>query len=1122
MAVWGAIGRGAARGAKWGAAGAVGGGLGLGVNPLLGLAVGNAIRNMKGFGKRDTTITAGEKPHPESKKNPKVKGDLSKTVDFQSAILQIDKTTRATYLQTLKNNHEIIHIQKMLAGPTAARAKELRMESSLGGGPIIINNIVGGGEKKEDGGFPWWIPMLAGTVAAIVLGDPFMGKSRWTKTKTTLKTVEEKLTKTLNDRLKAVEDRLKIAEEARRTRANALNERLKAIETRIKIGEYTRFGRASTLSEDRLRFSDAMRESESRIRERLNELYRARESSWRTELIEDRGRTRGSRGTAASVFENIRNDIKLLKDSIYRSRTGPTGKLSVLDQLRSISERLGEGKTGRESIADAVRSLKDSIYQSRTGPTGKLTILERLALIDGKMGVNPGSSLVEVFDLGRQLTETRVDIAAAEGRIGRSTISLDLIRLPARVASRIGETKGIDRRAASRALTRIYADSGMTQKMGKLPPTVRIGVDGKRVSSGAVPYTEAELNKLSAGDAQRLQAAQARMTVTTTPSKGRIINLPGTEYAELGEGGASEAKVAKATANVKSKFGGGYTFNIGPSRWGNWKINASPTKIISFLRNAFSTGKVAQAMPRGLGKAIFIGFAAWIVGIFIWNTVRLIFGEYGPLGDPATNTAYLNDQKILAAQIVAAGLTWWFVGKGLELLVGIVLTSGIKGASIVGGPLGVALGFILNFVLTGIIVHKMTPMLIRMLEKFGWVPAGTFLSYEEMKAAEKVANDARKAAIKAREGVASEHMKASGLGSALSKISAGDFSMYSWNMGTRRGAQIAAAYAADKYPTTGAASAAAAHATSKGQGYNVISPTGGGTQQAGMFSGLTGLWKKFTGGGSTSTTKPSRLGSMNMLYNERTSRSDEEFYGKALRWLERHLPAGYKHLAKVGAAQASLESAFGTSAYAHDHYNFFGMNYKPLWADTKKPRHRAFFENISDGKKQKWGKFKSWEESAKDWIGLMTRPGLKYANPVKGNVGNLSPEDAAIAISQQGYGGSDRYGKKLQGIMSSVGTRVDNKSSGSTVGDPNFGKWVSGPRGMGRKWVAFDQSAANTAARQQALMAQSGGTDTNVAGSNGATIVNYTDYGDNFTTQATTNFHPWKSHLGIPNQAIAY
>ncbi|MEE3255210.1 MAG: hypothetical protein VX199_05870, partial [Chloroflexota bacterium] len=82
--------------------------------------------------------------------------------------------------------------------------------------------------------------------------------------------------------------------------------------------------------------------------------------------------------------------------------------------------------------------------------------------------------------------------------------------------------------------------------------------------------------------------------------------------------------------------------------------------------------------------------------------------------------------------------------------------------------------------------------------------------------------------------------------------------------------------------------------------------------------------------------------------------------------------------------------------------------------------------------------------------------------------------------------------------------------------------WIPGPRGIGRKWVAFDQSAANTAARQQALMAQSGGTDTNVAGSNGATIVNYTDYGDNFTTQATTNFHPWKSHLGIPNQAIAY
>ena len=49
--------------------------------------------------------------------------------DFESSIIQIDKTLLANYRVTLKNNAGIKRIQEMLQGQGQARAKELRMES---------------------------------------------------------------------------------------------------------------------------------------------------------------------------------------------------------------------------------------------------------------------------------------------------------------------------------------------------------------------------------------------------------------------------------------------------------------------------------------------------------------------------------------------------------------------------------------------------------------------------------------------------------------------------------------------------------------------------------------------------------------------------------------------------------------------------------------------------------------------------------------------------------------------------------------------------------------------------------------------------------------------------------
>ena len=86
---------------------------------------------------RDTTITAGEKAHTETKGG--TLPVLSKTADFQTAIHWLANATKLNYLMAQKNNAEIIHLQKMFQGVGAARAKELRMESQRKAlVPIII------------------------------------------------------------------------------------------------------------------------------------------------------------------------------------------------------------------------------------------------------------------------------------------------------------------------------------------------------------------------------------------------------------------------------------------------------------------------------------------------------------------------------------------------------------------------------------------------------------------------------------------------------------------------------------------------------------------------------------------------------------------------------------------------------------------------------------------------------------------------------------------------------------------------------------------------------------------------------------------------------------------------
>ena len=198
---WGgtkAVGRVGRKAAVLGTAGAVG----MGVNPFLGAGLGKLLGGMGGGGKgslgaggglvgaaagavgpgagRDSSIVAGMKPFPEYK-GPRF-SKLSKSADFQTAIHHVAELGRANYHVNIANNKGIVRIQQMLQGPTAARAKELRMESNRALAPIIINeNYFGEGGGKKGAGLGALLPfaalagLLAGAGAGAARDGPVTG-----------------------------------------------------------------------------------------------------------------------------------------------------------------------------------------------------------------------------------------------------------------------------------------------------------------------------------------------------------------------------------------------------------------------------------------------------------------------------------------------------------------------------------------------------------------------------------------------------------------------------------------------------------------------------------------------------------------------------------------------------------------------------------------------------------------------------------------------------------------------------------------------------------------------------------------------------------------------------------
>ena len=178
-----AAGRLGRKAAVLGAAGAVG----LGVNPFLGALMAKGAQGAgqpwsfgRGGGRggaggevgpgagRDSSIVRGMTPLPPFRGPTPSK--LSKSADFRTALQYNADVGRSNYLANIANNKGIVRIQQMLQGPTAARAKELRMESNRALAPVIINQNYFGGEGKDKGAsllpFAALAGLLAGAAAA--------------------------------------------------------------------------------------------------------------------------------------------------------------------------------------------------------------------------------------------------------------------------------------------------------------------------------------------------------------------------------------------------------------------------------------------------------------------------------------------------------------------------------------------------------------------------------------------------------------------------------------------------------------------------------------------------------------------------------------------------------------------------------------------------------------------------------------------------------------------------------------------------------------------------------------------------------------------------------------------
>ena len=869
LGFFGKLGWAAAGGAAWkGLSAGVGGVVGLGINPYLGAAVGKGMMKLPGgMGAgmqkatgitRDETIVRGMKPHSETRAiaiRP-----IKKRDDFSTKLQILDKTVRLAYKTSIQNNRELIYIQKMLQGPTAARAKEMRMESARQlTAPSIINNYImapGGGKGGDGaggsmlGGLGSLLGMPLALVGLSALMRKFFGEADKGRT-----TAEEKAGKQRNrfsERL--VESIEKLRERMsknswRNLKANA--NRVSSLGRNI-IDNLKLFDKANSVRFDkfgkglgntlRISFDSWGKNFQNQLRRinlRLQIPYDAGEFSKGAKYI-PRDVTRFKPIEAkpwdykADEFARTKYQPKLDYDRFrpFEGRPYEAGEFSKLPyQPKEVTRFKPIEAKPWDYRADEFAKIK---YQSPvvSRPLSFDTAHQmRLPYIRRAGTTLPGAdrSAFRRFPLGPldaskyagefRLPETR---RAGTTLPGADVSAFRRFPLGPLDASMYAGERGLPefRRAGT---TLPGADAAQISRIGTMTPgeySRSLAYTGPRETKGYVkPYISAGQRTLPPPTRTIVGegAAAARISgIGTTPPGIPYRGAAGSFGAERGgTGGVYETPTNRQALKLFSKILGesvetmesatrripAFIKRMGESL-GDWFAKQNVR-----LERWYKTGLAAQVIMKLL--------AIVIIGTALREAWKTVWKEPDANGDPRTWKGYGQWLKAYGKDLGIGIALWIAISKFVDVLIGIFFVSGI------GWPAGAAL-FVAKTLLVIWLHH--------------WIMSG----------GKNAPRDMHAQWLKAQQQASYEGILRGtnilGAGSWMAPIIAQD---------TSRNKVFKSE--SDRWKGAGTQYAGAEQGQTRKPPAKIITPAADKAKQAGMFSGATSLWKRFFGGGKDKT-----------------------------------------------------------------------------------------------------------------------------------------------------------------------------------------------------------------------------------------------------------------------------
>jgi murein DD-endopeptidase MepM/ murein hydrolase activator NlpD len=224
-----------------------------------------------------------------------------------------------------------------------------------------------------------------------------------------------------------------------------------------------------------------------------------------------------------------------------------------------------------------------------------------------------------------------------------------------------------------------------------------------------------------------------------------------------------------------------------------------------------------------------------------------------------------------------------------------------------------------------------------------------------------------------------------------------------------------------------------------------------------------------------------------------------EFYDKLYTTLlDQAAKAGLKNpeaVARVGAAQASLETGYGKATAGGN--NYFGIKGSGGNQQTTQEFDPKLGKMVTQ--KASFRQYGSMEESAADYIKLM-QGSKRYA----GVIGAGSTAEAIAAQGKSGYATDPDYAKKLALITSSATGQGFNLAGGATrpagtsatlatptapVARPSYASATAGLAGQGQDVISSGLSAITTALFGGSPAGAAGGADAGVSGSEAVTLL---------------------------------